>query len=334
MMLSYRHAFHAGNPADVLKHCVLIHCLDYLRRKEKPFLAVDTHAGAGLYFLEAQVQPSGDKDRAALAKYRTAGCEWENGVGRLLDAAGVPKAAAARLPLVSRFLEVAGMSPNGKAGGTVGGGALRYPGSPAIIRSLLREQDRAVCFELHPADFGLLSEEFGRVKEGVCAGEDRGRRIMTRREDGLAGLKALLPPPERRGCIFIDPSYELREDYDAIKTALPGALRRFAAGLYIIWYPLLAGTDKPRKPGGEFAADLLSLSRENLSRPSPRCRPSSRCRVELRTGPVPERGMYGSGLVIFNPPWTLKAALEESMDGLAALLSNGRKDWEMEWSEE
>jgi 23S rRNA (adenine2030-N6)-methyltransferase len=297
-MLSYRHAFHAGNSADVLKHGVLIYCLDYLCRKEQPFLAVDTHAGAGLYSPDAALYPPGAQ--------RAAGREWENGAGLLLDAEGGPENAAVKLPLAARYLEAlktAGMS----AGSDTAGGLSRYPGSPAIIRSLLREQDRAAFFELHPADFALLSGEFG--------GD---RRFIARKEDGLAGLKALLPPLSRRGCIFIDPSYELREDYEAVKTALREALRRFATGLYIIWYPLLAGTNKPEKPGSEFAADLLALYPEN------------RLRVELRTGPVPERGMYGSGLVIFNPPWTLKAALEESLDGLTALLSGGQRDWTLE----
>ncbi|MDR2785710.1 MAG: 23S rRNA (adenine(2030)-N(6))-methyltransferase RlmJ [Treponema sp.] len=312
-MLSYRHAFHAGNSADVLKHCVLVYCLDYLGRKEKPFFVVDTHAGAGQYTLKIQ-----EKQKAGVC--REPGREWESGIGRLLDAAGRPKAAAAGLPLLRRYLEALSAAACGGAGGTDGGargmdaggktgeGVSRYAGSPALIRTLLGKQDRAALFELHPADFAALAEGFG--------GD---RRFTARREDGLAGLRALLPPPQRRGCVFIDPSYELREDYGAVRDGLRGALRRFAAGLYIVWYPLLAGTDKPEKPGHEFAAGLLSLY------------PGNRCLVELRTGPVPERGMYGSGLVIFNPPWTLKGALEESMDGLAALLSGGRGDWGLKW---
>jgi 23S rRNA (adenine2030-N6)-methyltransferase len=315
-MLSYRHVFHAGNSADVLKHCVLVYCLDYLGRKEKPFFVVDTHAGAGRYVLETGVK----QERPGC---RRGGQEWENGIGRLLNTAGKPNAAAAGLPLLSRYLEAAGAAARDGAvlpgadtadrGGAAGTnwaaeGVLRYAGSPALIRSLLGRRNRAALFELHPADFALLAEEFGKD-----------RRFIVRREDGLAGLKSLLPPPQRRGCVFIDPSYELREDYEAVRDALRGALRRFAAGLYIVWYPLLAGTDKPEKPGREYAAGLLSLY------------PGNRCVVELRTGPAPERGMYGSGLAIFNPPWTLKAALEENMDGLAALLSGGRGDWDLVW---
>jgi 23S rRNA (adenine2030-N6)-methyltransferase len=306
-MLSYRHAFHAGNSADVLKHSVLVYCLDYLRRKDKPFFVADTHAGAGQYALGV-CRVSAVKQKAAAS--RSPGREWENGIGRLPIPAGAGAAAAAGLPLLSRYLEAeaAAVLPGADNGGADGGGVRRYAGSPALIRSLLGKQDRAAFFELHPADFALLAEEFGRD-----------RRFLVRREDGLAGLKALLPPPQRRGCVFIDPSYELREDYGAVEDALRGALRRFAAGLYIIWYPLLAGTNKPEKPGREFASALLSLY------------PGNRCLVELRTAPVPERGMYGSGLVILNPPWTLKTALEESMDGLTALLSGGAGDWRLEW---
>ena len=304
-MLSYRHVFHAGNSADVLKHCILVYCLDYLSRKEKPFFVVDTHAGPGQYTLETRPPEKQQKGGR-----RGTGQEWENGIGRLLDTAGRPKAAAAALPLLSRYLEAAGAAIRGGGAGMDGGfkaagGVTRYAGSPALIRCLLGKQDRAAFFELHPADFALLVEGFGKD-----------RRFIVRREDGLAGLKALLPPPQRRACVFIDPSYELRKDYEAVQDALRGALRRFASGLYIIWYPLLAGTEKP---GREYAAGLLSLY------------PGNRCLVELRTGSAPERGMYGSGLVIFNPPWTLKAALEESIDGLAALLSGGYGDRYLEW---
>jgi 23S rRNA (adenine2030-N6)-methyltransferase len=179
-----------------------------------------------------------------------------------------------------------------------------YPGSPAIIRELLRAEDRAVCFELHPADFALLR-----------AGFEGDRRFTLKREDGFAGLKALLPPPSRRGCIFIDPPYEVREDYETLPHILTEALRRFPTGLYIIWYPLLGNGDTG------LPEALMALYRGN------------RCRLELRTGEKRERGMYGSGLVVWNPPWTLKAALEESLPVLAALLGNGQGDWGLWWEE-
>jgi 23S rRNA (adenine2030-N6)-methyltransferase len=178
-----------------------------------------------------------------------------------------------------------------------------------MIRELIRAQDRAVCFELHPADFALLREGF----EGDS-------RFSLRREDGLAGLKGLVPPQSRRGCIFIDPSYEVKDDYETLPQVLKEALRRFAGGVYIIWYPLLGNR------GAGCAEELLGLYGAGSG-------PKVRCRVEMRTEAARERGMYGYGLVIFNPPWTLRSALEESMPGLTALLGNERAEWDVEWRE-
>jgi 23S rRNA (adenine2030-N6)-methyltransferase len=286
-MLSYRHAFHAGNAADVFKHCVLVHCLDHLRRKEKPFLVADAHAGAGLYALETG--------------YAAQNREWEGGIGRLRRPEKVSPEALP--PLVGRYLEAASFCLTGAADkGSPGA----YPGSPSLIHSFLREQDRGVFFELHPTDFALLEEQF-KGKKG----------ITLRKEDSFTGLKGLLPPPERRACVFMDPSYELEEDYPGVKTALEEALRRFSTGLYITWYPLLAGTGKG---GADFADSLTALYGGN------------RCRVELRHGYERQRGLCGSGLIIYNPPWTLKAALEEGMDMLAELFTPNRSMWELEWN--
>jgi 23S rRNA (adenine2030-N6)-methyltransferase len=289
-MLSYRHAFHAGNAADVLKHAVLIHCLDYLGQKEKPFLVVDTHAGAGFYSLTEG--------------YAVQNREWEKGVGRVLDQEDGP------IPLPPLLARYAGLVKE----------AGRYPGSPAIMQRLLREQDRAVCFELHPADFTALEENLAA---------DRRFRLL--REDGLGELKALLPPPSRRGCIFIDPPYEMKSDYILVPKHLTEALRRFPTGLYITWYPLLgrrSGAVLPAKlpatTGGEGAAlreTLLGLYDGN------------RYAVELRTaGPSavpPTPRMYGSGLVIYNPPRTLRGALEESLPGLVSLLGSEQGSWDL-----
>ncbi|GHV80290.1 ribosomal RNA large subunit methyltransferase J [Spirochaetia bacterium] len=266
-MLSYRHAFHAGNAADVLKHAVLTYCLDYLGQKETPFLAVDTHAGAGFYSLTEG--------------YAAQNREWERGIGRLVDQTALP-------PLLARYAALVKE--------TLGVELPRYPGSPALIQRLLRGQDRAVCFELHPADFTALEENFSA---------DHRFRLL--REDGLGGLKALLPPPSRRACVFIDPPYEMKSDYAAVPEHLAEALRRFPTGMYITWYPLL-GRRSGAESGGEGAAlreTLLGLYGGN------------RCAVELRTAKPPtlpaSPRMYGSGLVIYNPPWTLRGALEESL---------------------
>ncbi|MFP3088739.1 23S rRNA (adenine(2030)-N(6))-methyltransferase RlmJ [Treponema sp. TIM-1] len=278
-MLSYRHAFHAGNAPDVLKHGVLLYCLEYLRKKEKPLLCIDTHGGAGYYNLT----------EGYAAKNR----EWEQGITPLL------KETVGTLPPLVRSLVTLVREFNP---GNRNADIWRYPGSPAITAALLREQDRGVCFELHPADFALLQKRF------------RGDpRLQIRREDGLAALKALLPPPSRRALIFIDPSYEIKEDYRILPEILTDALGRFSSGCYIIWYPLLG-----RK--GEFPQEkglpelLWSLYGGN------------RLRTELYTGQgVSEtRGLYGSGLIIYNPPWSLKEALEESLPLLGRLLGGSK----------
>ncbi|MDR1597078.1 MAG: 23S rRNA (adenine(2030)-N(6))-methyltransferase RlmJ [Treponema sp.] len=261
-MLSYRHAFHAGNAADVLKHAVLICCLDYLGRKEKPFLVIDTHAGAGFYSLTEG--------------YAAQNREWEGGVGRLPEYDTLP-------PLLGRYAALVRDSPGGL-----------YPGSPALIQRLLRPRDQAVCFELHPADFTALEAAFKADK-----------RFRLLREDGLGGLKALLPPPSRRACIFIDPPYEVKSDYTEVPERLAGALARFPTGLYITWYPLLQ-----QRSASALRETLLGLYGGN------------RCAVELCTA-APDNGakrMYGSGMVIYNPPWTLRETLEESLPVLAKLL--------------
>jgi 23S rRNA (adenine2030-N6)-methyltransferase len=307
-MLSYRHAFHAGNAADVVKHAVLVFCLEYLGQKEKPYLAIDTHGGAGAYSL--------------LEGYAAKNREWEGGIERLLAQADLPGRGFP--PLIARYVQLV---REAQPGGTApAAGKLRcYPGSPALMQRLLRPQDRAVCFELHPADFAALQDNMG--------GDPLFRLL---REDGLGGLKALLPPPSRRGCIFIDPSYEVKDEYRALPLAVAGALRRFPQGLYIIWYPLLR-RDLRLKQGAGRPSGGAGL-RETLRA----LYGGHRCGIELRlprepAGAAPgealSTGMYGSGLVIYNPPWPLRAALEESLPLLASLLGGGPMDWDLWWEE-
>jgi 23S rRNA (adenine2030-N6)-methyltransferase len=273
----------------------LIFCLDYLRRKEKPLLCVDTHAGAGLYLLE--------KGETSINR------EWEGGFGRLSEAGRIRGLNdSPDTPLMARrYLELAGESGGGA------GGSFLYPGSPAIIAGLLRPRDRLVCFELHPADYESLRDTF------------RGRKqVEVRKEDGPAGLKSLLPPPSRRGLIFIDPSWELKTEFRDIRTSLSEALRRFPEGIYIIWYPLLRDEKiKTGKDGPGLSQSLLNLYQ------------GRRCRAELYASPRVNspRGMYGSGLVIFNPPWTLRPALEESLPFLAAATGGSPGGWDLLWED-
>jgi 23S rRNA (adenine2030-N6)-methyltransferase len=302
-MLSYRHAFHAGGAADVLKHTVLVFCLDYLGQKEKPFLCIDTHAGAGLY--------------ALTEGYAARNREWEGGIGRLrVRKNDLPPALGRYLDLAEGFFA----DGSGGAADTAETGRVSapvYPGSPGFIRRLLRPRDRAACFELHPADFARLCEGFG--------GDPR---FMIRREDGLAALKALLPPPSRRGCIFIDPSYELRDDYRLVPETLAEVLGRFPQGIYLVWYPLLLDRAGPSP-----------VVRESIALPEKLAAlyGGTRCRIECRTavrgaargGGETAGALFGSGLVVYNPPWTLKAAMEKALPVLADVLGcTGRMNWE------
>lgn len=202
-MLSYRHAFHAGNHADVLKHAILLDVLEYFNRKEKAWYYVDTHAGAGCYALEGAAP-----DRAAL--------EADEGIGRLWTRTDLPELLGAYRDAVRQF------NPRGHL--------VFYPGSPALAMLRARAQDRLRLFELHPADHDALQRTF--------VGESE--RVQIRRADGFAALRGLLPPPSRRALVLIDPPYEVKEDYRHVLDTLKDALRRFPTGTYALWYPMLA----------------------------------------------------------------------------------------------
>jgi len=200
-MLSYRHAFHAGNHADVLKHFVLIQVLEYFAQKDKPFWYVDTHAGPGMVAL--------DKG------YATQNAEFSGGIGRLWERDDLPPALADYVSLVRK------LNASGKL--------KLYPGSPSCALPLLRADDRMRLFELHPSDSKLLHQTFASA----------GRQVKIETQDGYAGLKAVLPPPPRRAVVLIDPSYEEKQDYARVIDALKDSLQRFATGTYLLWYPLL-----------------------------------------------------------------------------------------------
>lgn len=200
-MLSYRHAFHAGNHADVLKHTIEILLLRYLNQKDKPWWYVDSHAGAGCYELTQG--------------YAAKNAEYESGIARLWQRDDLPT------PLADYVDQVKAWNPDG---------ALRfYPGSPLLAKQLMREDDRLRLFELHPSDHEILTNNFS----------DTGRRAVIQKSDGFAGLKAVLPPAPRRALVLIDPPYEDKQDYRTVISALEEALRRFPAGVYAIWYPHL-----------------------------------------------------------------------------------------------
>ncbi|MBS0346200.1 MAG: 23S rRNA (adenine(2030)-N(6))-methyltransferase RlmJ [Proteobacteria bacterium] len=209
-MLSYRHAFHAGNHADVLKHFVLVQLLEYFNQKDKPYWYIDTHAGAGCYSLED-----------AFARKNA---EYEEGVARLLGRKDVPKELREYLKVV-RDLNT--------------GGQLRlYPGSPCCAAAVLRPDDRMRLFELHPADNRLLQQTV----------ENMGNKALVLEQDGFTGINAFLPPPTRRALVLIDPPYEVKTDYRTVVSMLKESLRRFATGTYVVWYPKLQSMQSRELP--------------------------------------------------------------------------------------
>lgn len=297
-MLSYRHAFHAGNHADILKHAALVCCLDYMAKKDAPLLYVDSHAGAGSYELDTG--------------YASKNREWEEGYERLRsyardsalgpDAARPPATPKAAAPEALRAYLEAIAAFRAREGAPTA-----YPGSPALALSLLRARDKAVFFELHPADYALLVERF--------SDEPRAR---VRREDGFSGLKAVVPPLSKRALCLIDPSYELASDYEGVQRALREALKRFATGSYLIWYPLLERAEAKAFPA------LLRAEAEAAGRPW------LDARLWLRVHAPGERGMAGSGIIAVNPPFALGAALGECLPYLVAALSPATGGWSLD----
>ena len=199
-MLSYRHVFHAGNHADVLKHYVFSLVLDYMNLKPKPYWVIDTHAGAGMYMLDS-----------VFAQKNT---EFEDGIARLMVAKNLPESLAGFVELIKSF-NTDGLS--------------LYPGSPKIAEYCLRANDKLRLFELHPSDCKLLIENF----------RGQGKQTRIELLDGFAGIKACLPPPIKRAVVLIDPPYELKDDYQRVVDCVKDSLKRFATGTYIVWYPLL-----------------------------------------------------------------------------------------------
>jgi 23S rRNA (adenine2030-N6)-methyltransferase len=212
-MLAYRHAFHAGNHADVLKHIVFMRVLRYLNLKEKPYRLVDTHAGAGGYSLEGQ--------------YAQKKNEYVEGIARLWD----KEKSGDELPeLVTDYLAcVRQFNPDGKL--------TQYPGSPAFAQMLLRPQDQLRLFELHNTDHRILESYLGDTK---------GVQIFN--ADGFDGLKGQLPPTSRRGAVLMDPSYEGHHDYGRVIASLREALLRFAEGVYMVWYPQVTKVEAAQLP--------------------------------------------------------------------------------------
>jgi len=270
-MLSYRHAFHAGNHADVLKHSIIVHILRHLAQKEKAFWYLDTHAGAGVYEL--------------FGAYASQNAEYETGIAKLWSQHDLP-------PLLSDYIaQVRALNTDQ---------ALRfYPGSPWLAWRLTRPQDRLRLFELHPTEIKILRDNFAQLQP------DGKTRALLYAGDGFSGLKALLPPPPRRAMVLFDPSYEDKQDYRRTLDTLQQSLRRFATGTYVIWYPQVQRPEAQR-----FAEQLKQIAGKNwLHALLQVCKPA-------RDG----YGLYGSGMFILNPPYTLAAHLKSALPYLVQKL--------------
>lgn len=268
-MLSYRHGFHAGNHADVLKHSVLLAVLRYLQKKPGALYCIDSHAGTPVHKL----------DQGFAIKNN----EHQTGIARLWAAAGdeaVPE-------LLQHYLaQVRRLNPDGALS--------RYPGSSRLLLDQLREQDRLRLLELHPSELDELHAYFGGQKQTqLIAG------------DGFHGLHGLLPPPSRRGLVLIDPSYEVKTDYQRVYGCIRDALKRFPGGSYAIWYPQLRRNEPER-----LVQRLKGLAGDNWLH----------ARLSVRRSPSEGSSMIGSGMLVINPPWSLPQELEAALPWLVEQL--------------
>ena len=259
-MLSYRHSFHAGNHADLLKHLVLLALLRKLREKDKAFSYLDSHAGAGLYDLYSA---------NALMN-----AEYESGIARLWR-------QSVSSPLLQEYLQCVQTFNSD--------GDLRYyPGSPAIARSAMREQDRLVLLDLQQEELDLLRAHL--------RGDDR---VAIHQRDAFEGLLALTPPEPRRGLVLIDPSYEHKADYQRVVDCVHKLHRRWPVGIVALWYPLLG------KARDRSAWLKKALRQERLD---------ALCSIELTvSAQTAEFGMHGSGMLLVNTPWQLERTLADAM---------------------
>lgn len=296
-MFSYRHAFHAGSHADVLKHAMLIAIVRHLTQKDAPLMVVDTHAGAGLYRLDSDF--SGTSGEAA------------DGVVKLF-AALAPAGKARPLiaepaPMLQDYLEtIAGFNPDGQL--------KIYPGSPFIVQSLLRQgaRDKLKLFEMHPTDSKALAANIAQLRAG--------RQVAVARADGFEGMKAFLPPPSRRGLVLIDPSYEIKSDYAKVSASIQDALKRFVTGTYVVWYPVI-----PRPEAHDLPRRLKTLANQAgkpwlhatlaIGQDEARNVPGEAGRGQ---------GLTASGMFVINPPHTLRAALQAALPQLLQVLGRGK----------
>jgi 23S rRNA (adenine2030-N6)-methyltransferase len=327
--MNYRHAFHAGNFADVIKHAVLTRILVHLLGKPAAFRVIDTHAGAGLYDLAGE-----EASRSG---------EWRGGIGRLATAPITPavrallepyldvvsslnaasRGSASTAPLISQHASRhdhsnqddldqnerslhSGLHENDHTSASPGPEYVltTYPGSPALARAFLRPQDRLVACELEPKAYALLAHNLGRD-----------RRIKTVAIDGWMALNAYVPPSERRGIVIVDPPFEETQDFTRLAHGLETAYRKWASGIYLLWYPI-KGRQEP----------------DALARRLKRSSIASILRAEFAVAATPAQGpLGGCGLIVVNPPWTLENELAAMLPELVHVLGSRNSNYRLDW---
>jgi 23S rRNA (adenine2030-N6)-methyltransferase len=276
-MLAYRHIFHAGNFADVFKHSAIVQLAALIARKNKPFLYLDTHAGIGRY----------DLSHAWAQKNR----EYENGIGRIFDRDDCPDSVRAYLDAVR------GMNPDGQ---------LRfYPGSPQLVQGLMRDADRMVLIDFGAEDYARLQKQFQTE-----------RRAQVYRMDAYQGLKAFLPPRERRGLILVDPPFDRSREFARLSDAIVDAHRRFATGVYAIWYPLMQA--------GAVSVFERSVTAGGIRKV---------LKLELSVHPDGwQHGLRGSAMLVINPPYGFDRLAEPLLRWLwQALSPDGAGSYRVKW---
>ncbi|KTD41589.1 23S rRNA (adenine(2030)-N(6))-methyltransferase RlmJ [Legionella parisiensis] len=267
-MLSYQHGYHAGNFADVIKHIALTRLLNYLKLKDKPIFYLETHSGKGLYDLKNK---QAEKTQ-----------EYKQGIQPIwLERNSLPPAFQDYLQVITL------LNPSG---------ALRhYPGSPFIAINMLRMQDRMYFCELHPREFELM-----------CQLPRLNKKVHFSNTDGIASMNALLPPQEKRGLIFIDPSFEVKEEYKEIPLSIKHAYSRFATGVFCLWYPLV----------NKRLTDKLNRNMKEIQA-------KNALHIEFNLTTALMEGMSGCGLWIINPPFTLAEEMKTVLNSLKAYFNPG-----------
>lgn len=284
--MNYRHIYHAGNFGDVFKHCILVLLLEKLRQKDNPFCYVDTHAGLGIYDLQS------DPAQKTL--------EYLGGISRILDYVygEVPSEITPYLALIKK------MNKTAVTGALTGNNIRFYPGSPYLARSLLRPDDHMILMELHQEDVLSLKKLFTRDKQ-----------VAVHHYDGYQGLKAFLPPHERRGLVLIDPAFEQKNEFELVLSALEVAMARWQNGIYAIWYPIKDFTlvhkflDALSKMDIQYLISEMTIGKNTIGKK-----------------PVLKE-FIGCGMVIVNPPWQFDVILKKVLSWLWQILSPNQEGY-------